>query len=188
MPQSELLKAIVAELDAAGIDYLLTGSLASSLQGEPRSTHAIDLVVSMDAAGADRIVNAFCAPDFYLSASAVHEAVRDRRMFNVLDLREGDNIDFWLLTEEPFDRTRFTRRVQMAWEDVPVWVSSPKDTILAKLKWAEMSGGSEKQFGDALSIYEVQRRGLDLAYIAEWAEKLGVAEIWARLQEAAEPI
>jgi len=49
------LKAIVAELDAAGIDYLLTGSLASSLQGEPRSTHDIDVVVSMDAVAAEPI-------------------------------------------------------------------------------------------------------------------------------------
>lgn len=109
-------------------------------------------------------------------------------MFNLLDLREGDKVDFWLLTKEPFDRSRFARRVKMDWDGSPVWVSSPEDTILAKLRWAEMSGGSEKQFGDALSIYEVQRRGLDLAYIAEWAEKLGVVEIWARLQEAGEPI
>lgn len=188
MSQSELLKAIVAELDAAGIDYLLTGSLASSLQGEPRSTHDIDLVVSMDAPGADRIVKVFHAPDYYLSASAVHEAVRDRRMFNLLALREGDKVDFWLLTEEPFDHSRFARRVRMDWEGTPVWVSSPEDTILAKLHWAEMSGGSEKQFGDALSIYEVQRRSLDLAYIAEWADKLGVTDIWTRLQDAAEPI
>lgn len=188
MSQSELLKAIVAELDAAGIDYLLTGSLASSLQGEPRSTHDIDLVVSMDAAGADRIVKAFHAPDYYLSASAVHEAVRDRRMFNLLDLREGDKVDFWLLTDEPFDRSRFARRIRMDWEGTPVWVSSPEDTILAKLRWAEMSGGSEKQFGDALRIYEVQRQNLDDGYIGEWAEKLGLKEIWARLQEAAEPI
>ena len=187
MSQSELLKAIVAELGAAGIEYLLTGSLASSLQGEPRSTHDIDLVVSMDAAGADRIVNTFRAPDFYLSAPAVHQAVRERRMFNLLDLREGDKVDFWLLTEEPFDLSRFARRVKMDWDGSPVWVSSPEDTILAKLRWAEMSGGSEKQFGDALSIYEVQRRRLDLAYIAEWAEKLGVGDIWGRLQDAAGP-
>lgn len=51
-----------------------------------------------------------------------------------------------------------------------------------------MSGGSEKQFGDALRIYEVQLQELDLAYICEWADKLGLIEIWSRLQDAAEPI
>ncbi|HEV7221189.1 MAG TPA: hypothetical protein VGN42_00710 [Pirellulales bacterium] len=155
MSQSELLKAVVAELDAAGIAYMLTGSLASSLQGEPRSTHDIDLVVSMDALGAERIVTAFRAPDFYLSAPAVQGAVRNRRMFNLLDLRDGDKVDFWLLTDEPFDRSRFARRIQMDWEGGPVWTSSPEDTILAKLRWAE---------------------------------KLGLEEIWTRLQNSSEPI
>ena len=42
MPQQELLKLVIARLDEAGIEYMLTGSLASSLQGEPRATHDID--------------------------------------------------------------------------------------------------------------------------------------------------
>jgi hypothetical protein len=185
--QPELLKTVVAELDAARIDYLLTGSLASSLQGDPRSTHDIDLVVAMDAANAERIVSAFHSSDFYLSASAVREAIQNRRMFNLLDLRDGGKVDFWLLTNEPFDRSRFARRIQASFEDVTVWVSSPEDTILAKLQWAELSGGSEKQFGDALGIFEVQRRSLDLAYLSEWVDKLSLAEMWAKLQNAAEP-
>ena len=28
-------------------------------------------------------------------------------MFNLLALTEGDKVDFWILTEEPFDRSRF---------------------------------------------------------------------------------
>lgn len=109
MSQSELLKAIVADLERSNIEYMLTGALASSLQGEPRSTHDIDVVVAMDADGADLIVKAFQSPDFSLSAAAVHDAVRKQRMFNLLDLREGDRVDFWLLTDEPFDRSRFAR-------------------------------------------------------------------------------
>ncbi|HVW35827.1 MAG TPA: hypothetical protein VHB99_00940 [Pirellulales bacterium] len=188
MSQSELLKAVIDELNRAGVEYMLTGSLASSLQGEPRLTHDIDLVVAMDAADADRIIEAFASPDYYLSAAAAHDAVRTRRMFNLLDLREGDKVDFWLLTDDPFDRSRFSRRGQMTSQDLNLWVSSPEDTILAKLRWAELSGGSEKQFGDALRIYEVQRQNLDTGYIGKWAEKLGLKEIWDRLQGSAEPI
>jgi predicted nucleotidyltransferase len=46
MSQSELLKKVVKTLEGAGIEYMATGSVASSMQGEPRSTHDIDLVVS----------------------------------------------------------------------------------------------------------------------------------------------
>jgi hypothetical protein len=47
MSQSELLKKTIAALDAAKTPYMLTGSYASSLQGELRLTHDIDLVVAI---------------------------------------------------------------------------------------------------------------------------------------------
>jgi len=37
--QSELLKKTIGALNSSQIPYMLTGSIASSIQGEPRSTH-----------------------------------------------------------------------------------------------------------------------------------------------------
>ena len=82
-------------------------------------------------------------------------------MFNLLDVTEGEKIDFWLLTDEPFDRARFARRQRDEIDRVPVYVSSPEDTILAKLRWAKMCGGSEKQFTDARQVYEFQHAGFE---------------------------
>lgn len=48
MSQQELLKKVIQALDQAGIQYMITGSLASSLQGEPRSTHDIDMVIAIE--------------------------------------------------------------------------------------------------------------------------------------------
>jgi hypothetical protein len=69
---------------------------------------------------------------------------------------------------------------------VPAFVSSPEDTILAKLRWARLSGGSEKQYGDALRVFEVQRPRLDLPYLDEWVRALDLAELWRRLLSEAE--
>jgi hypothetical protein len=65
-------------------------------------------------------------------------------------------------------------------------VSSPEDTILAKLRWAKLSGGSEKQCTDALRVYEVQFGKLDLEYLERWVKKLDVESLWERLKEEAE--
>ena len=65
-------------------------------------------------------------------------------------------------------------------------VSIPEDTILAKLRWAKLSGGSEKQFIDALRVYEVQRRKLDMEYLELWVKKLDVAPLWRKLLHEAE--
>jgi hypothetical protein len=55
-----------------------------------------------------------------------------------------------------------------------------------KLRWSALSGGSEKQFQDALHVYEVQANDLDLDYLKRWADQLGVAHEWKRLQDVAE--
>jgi hypothetical protein len=188
MSQQELLKRVIEVLTAAGIDYMVTGSIVSSLQGEPRATHDIDLVVALPAEAVAHLVSAFPPPDYYLSADAIRDALRHRSMFNLLSLTSGEKADFWILTEDPFDQSRFSRRRLEEVLGSRMYVSTPEDTILMKLRWATIAGGSEKQFKDALRVYEVQRSGLDVAYLNHWAKQLGVGELWQRLQSEAQAI
>jgi hypothetical protein len=186
MSQPDLLRHLAQSLTAAGIEYMITGSIASSLQGEPRATHDIDLVVSIDASDIGALRAGFPPPRFYLDERAVREAIRTAGMFNVIDTEEGDKLDFWLLTDEPFDHSRFARRQAEDVLGVHIFVTAPEDTILAKLRWAKLTGGSEKQVLDALRVYEVQAGILDIAYVDEWAERLGVVDLWCRVQAEAE--
>ena len=173
-------------LDANGIEYMLTGSIASSLQGEPRSTHGIDIVVSVEALSPGQLTRAFPPPEYYLDEASITVAAATRGMFNVIDVTEGDKIDFWMLTDEPFDRSRFARRLTETVLGIQVRVSAPEDTILAKLKWAQESGGSEKQFTDALRVYEVQHDTLDTRYIQQWVEQLQLGALWTRVTHEAQ--
>jgi hypothetical protein len=66
--------------------------------------------------------------------------------------------------------------------------STPEDTILAKLRWAKLSGGSEKQFTDALRVFEVQYGNLDLSYLETWANQVQVKELWEELKRNASPV
>jgi len=109
MSQSELLKKVIVALEATGTPYMLTGSYASSLQGEPRLTHDIDLVVAITPVAARALISAFASPDYYLDEFAVNDAIARKSQFNLLDVSAGDKVDFWILTDEPFDQTRFAR-------------------------------------------------------------------------------
>src|SRR5665647_2417392 len=104
----------------------------------------------------------------------------------------GDKADFWLLTDDSYDRERFARRLRVEALGLELCVSTPEDTILMKLRWSAQAGGSEKQFNDALGVYELQGEVLDTAYLDTWAETLGLsaalAEIRSRRRtEADEP-
>lgn len=186
MSQQELLTAVVQALDSARLEYMLTGSLASSLQGEPRATHDIDVVVAMRKEAAADFAELFPPPRFHLEAEDILEAIAEHSMFNLIDTQTGDKVDFWLLTEEPFDRSRFARRRFEGFHGLKMAVSSPEDTILAKLRWAKLSGGSEKQFTDALRVYEVQFSTLDVDYLRKWAKELGIEQMLSKIEQLAE--
>jgi len=188
MSQQELLKLVVETLDSAGIEYMLTGSVVSSLQGEPRSTHDIDIVAAVKRPSAKKLVDAFPAPRYHLTKESILDAISCHGMFNLLDTDTGDKVDFWMLTDEPFDRSRFTRRRTEEVLGLKLAVSSPEDTILSKLNWAKRSGGSEKQFNDALHVYEIQSGNLDMEYLRRWAKILSVAPLLKRLEDEAEPV
>lgn len=188
MSQQELLIRIVRALDSAGIPYMVTGSLASSLQGEPRATHDIDLVVSIAADAATNLAAAFPPPRYHLDTGSIRRAVSRRDMFNLIDIETGDKADFWILTDDVFDRERFARRRFDEIAGARIAVSSPEDTILMKLRWAKLSGGSEKQYADALRVYEVQSGELDLEYLRDWAERLAVSKQLEKLKGEAEAL
>jgi len=167
---------------------MMTGSLVSSLQGEPRATHDIDLVIDVRPADVTRLLQSLAAPDLYLDGEAALDAVRRRLVFNLLQPATGDNVDFWPLTDDAFDSERFARRQLVNALGLRLWVSSPEDTILMKLRWSRASGGSEKQLIDALRVYEVQAGGLDAQYLRDWAARLGVDDLLGALIEQAEPL
>jgi len=186
MSQQELLIKVIQTLEKIGIEYMLTGSIVSSLQGEPRSTHDIDVIVAIQGSAVDQLLESFQFPDFYLNRESVTNAIDEQGMFNLIDVVQGDKVDFWILTNEAFDRSRFSRKYAETFVGIKMQVSSPEDTILAKLRWAKLSGGSEKQFTDALRIYEVQFENLDKDYLEFWVKELGIAPLLKRLKSEAE--
>ena len=185
MSQQALLKRIVEALDGAGIPYMLTGSLASSLQGEPRASHDIDLVISITVGDVARVTEALSSPGVYLDEYAVGDATRRRTMFNLIDASSGDKAGFWLLRDDSYDRERFSRRKRVEALGLELSVSAPEDTILMKLLWSARAGGSEK-LNDALRVCELQAGSLDEAYLDDWALRLEVTAALAAIRESAQ--
>jgi len=46
MSQKDFLTRLMAKLEDSGIPYMISGSLGSSLHGEPRATNNIDLIIA----------------------------------------------------------------------------------------------------------------------------------------------
>ena len=65
---------------------MLTGSIVSSIQGEIRTTHDIDVVVELDEVNSNRLYQAFHNDRFYIDKNSIITAIKLRQMFNVLEI------------------------------------------------------------------------------------------------------
>jgi hypothetical protein len=180
------LVSVARALRAVHAPFLVGGSLASSLQGIPRSTLDVDLVADLRRPQ----VQAFAAHlggDFYLDEQRIQHAIEHRSSFNVIDLRNGFKADIYLLGADEFSRAQLERATAVEIEPgeiVPF--ASPEDVILQKLRWYRMGGEvSERQWLDVLGVLKVQRETVDLHYLNVTASQLGVEDLLRRaIQDA----
>ena len=181
MSQSELLILTIKALEESKNEYMLTGSLVSSIQGEPRATHDIDIIVTASPLSIEAFLKKFHISDYYYDIEAAKAALSSGGMFNILST-SGDKIDIWALTDSPFDHMRFSRRQKVELFGLSINVSSPEDTILMKLLWSKQCGGSQKQLFDAAKVYSLQEEVLDLDYFKSWISELDLKDEHTAMQ------
>ena len=177
----EVALRVARAFEELGIDYALGGSLASSLQGEPRATNDVDFAVRL-AEGQVATLAARLGPEFDVDEEALREAIRARSSHNIFFLPAFLKIDLFIHGGQPFDESQSARRVRMLVGDgQSLFVVSPEDNLLRKLGWFRLGGEvSDRQWRDVLGILRVSGAALDRAYLASWAQKLGVADLLAR--------
>jgi len=124
---------------------------------------------------------ALAADGYYADARTAHEALRARRLFNVIDPETAFKVDLIVRKERPFSREEFARRERRDLGGLVVSMATPEDTILSKLEWARKAGGSERHLADALGVLQVCGDGVDCAYVEKWAAALGVLDLWQEL-------
>ena len=179
----ELLASVVERLERAGIPYMVTGSLASSDHGEPRTTRDVDIVVDPEPDALIGLVGDLLAAGFYVDVDVALDALARRSQFNAIG-QDASKVDFIIRRERPFSREEFSRRQPADLLGTPGYVTSAEDLVLAKLEWAAASG-SERQLTDVAGILAIAGP-LDTAYIDRWAGVLGVADTWRRLRDESE--
>jgi hypothetical protein len=182
-PELAALATVIDLLSRHEIPYMVTGSVAASAHGRPRSTHDADVVIDPTRLQLDRLVADLEDRGFYVPADAARSALSQRGQFKVIETAHACKIDLIVRKTRPFSVEEFARRVPM---DLPVGrdisVVTAEDSILSKLEWAKLSGGSTRQLDDAAAIVAVAAN-LDRAYIDHWARQLGVLELWRQIDE-----
>ena len=177
-----VLVEVIRAFDALKIDYVVVGSIASSIHGEYRASGDIDVIARVETRHVDSLVE-ILKNEFYIDDEMIRRAIADGRSFNVIHLKAVFKVDIFVpvtpLAEQQLKR-REQHEVGPQGEE-KIWVSSAEDTILAKLHWYRIGREvSELQWRDVKGIIGTRGEMLDRDYLNQWAERLGLIDLLQR--------
>lgn len=184
-PRAEILKDIVSFLDENKIPYMITGSWSSIYYGRPRASHDIDfVVVELPLENIEKTTKLFShlPGTFMIQLDTIKEAIENGNLFQAVHLPTMLKMDFWILTSQEFDRTRFLRRKKIKLFNRLMEMASPEDTIIQKLIWFG-KGGTEKHLVDAAFVLQIQEKNLDFNYLNTWIKKLKLQNYYQQLKK-----
>lgn len=176
MTQRELVRMVVAHIEACEAPYLIVGGIAYNFYGTPRSTKDVDFVLSMPPADLDRVLATLPA-QFVLEPQARMELFTGTMRWIAGVTGTEWKTEFFLLGADAHHREEFQRRrrVWLPGVEIEAWLARPEDLIIQKLRWAR-----NKDLDDVRNILSVQGDALDFPYLHSWCERHGTRE---RLEE-----
>jgi hypothetical protein len=168
------------QLDALGITWLVGGSVASSILGEPRATADVDLVADLRGPHVSALFAAL-VETYDIDEDATRVAVRTRGAFNVIQLASMTKVDIYCSRDEPLAREELARRIFVDVDGQRLPCASAEDIILQKLMWFVEGGGvSDRQWRDIRGVIRVQGAALDRTYLERHAASHGCSTLLHR--------
>ncbi len=179
MPERDLFELFVAPLSLGGFRYLVSGSVAAMLYGEPRITHDVDLLLFLPSDRIREFADLFPVSEFYVPPIEVMvaESQRDRGQFNVIHSASGLKADVYTVRADELHLWAFRNLRTYAVEGNEVRIAPPEYVIVRKLEYFR-EGGSEKHLRDIRSILQTSEELIDRSMLNDWIANKGVEEQW----------
>lgn len=191
-PADPLSVAVVVAtvLEEIGIRYVIGGSVASSLIGEPRSTLDLDIMIDIDVLRVRQLAGRL-RDNFYIDEESAVGAVHSGSSFNAIHLSSSLKVDFFPAEREAFAREQLERRrpVLLDPPGVTLYFYAAEDLIVRKLMWFRAGGAvSDRQWRDVLGMLKAGEPALDFDLLRTAAAKVNAGDLLERvLREAGRP-
>jgi hypothetical protein len=182
---TDLLARVVSALDRAQVPYMLSGSVASSAHGTPRSTLDLDIVLAPTRTQLLALMGGFPSSHYYADEEQALEALAHRSQFKVIDFASGWKVDFVIAEDSDYGRGAVARRIFIPIAGINLCVAAPEDVLIAQLRWAKL-GGSDRQLQDAAGILGIQGSTLDRGYLEHWVHELHLESEWQTVCKASQ--
>jgi len=175
MTVEQLAAAVLDACEGAGVEHMLTGALATSLYGVPRSTSDVDVVVDAAAGEPIQRVMATLAPLVAFDPQVQFDTLTwGRRHVGTTRTDPPLLVELFTLFDDAFVQHQFNRRRRLVLPSLgrAAWLPLPEDLVVQKLRW-----GRAKDLDDARDVLAVQGlERVDLGAIRSWCVVHGTTE------------
>lgn len=188
MQQLDLIDNFVAPIENAGFEYLVSGSVATSLLGEPRFTADIDIALFLSAAQILLLPTIFPEESYYLPPIDVIqiECRRDiRGHFNIIHHDSGMKADIYPSKNHPYLGWALKQKIRLPKDGITISVAPPEYVIMHKLAFYQ-EGGHSKHLRDILAVCRMQQ--VDLSLMSKAAIDLNLSTEWRQVLTALEKL
>jgi hypothetical protein len=182
----DLISPFITRLDRLGLPYMVTGSTAGILYGEPRMTHDVDIVVAISAKDVDAFVAAFPIEDFYCPPEdvlAVEVRRGHRGHCNLIHHESGFKADIYIAFDE-LHRWALAHRKTVELDGLALSIAPAEYVIVRKLEYFR-EGGSEKHLRDIRAMLDVSGTTIDHAQLATFVRERGLEREWSAVDRPA---
>jgi hypothetical protein len=175
----EVYLSFIQRLEKNSIDYMVVGSIASSVYGDPRLTHDLDIVVKLELEDAGIFERIFPENEYYCPPTdVIAQEIKKSGQFNLIHHESGYKMDVILVRKVLHDTEEFKRRQKVPfWKGQSVFMATPEDIIIKKLEFYR-KGGSEKHLRDIASI--LRHTEVDNPYLDKWIATLALQNEWKK--------
>jgi hypothetical protein len=178
-----VLNLVLGALEPLGCSMALTGGAALAVWNYPRATRDVDLLIDVDVATLDRVIDCLRACGCRPKKSPPLVSLGKLHIAQFLYTPPGEFYDVQfdlLLADSDLHKSALARRVQRSLPGVdrPLDVLHCDDLVLVKLLAGRMI-----DLADAAMLLRENRGEIDVKYLVEWVNRLGLtpefAEVWS---------
>ena len=180
MQEDSIFSIYTSRLNSLNTRYMITGSVASIVYGEPRMTHDIDLVMELEYEDAESFAKAFPIEKFYCPPTEVIKVELGRSFrghFNLIHHETGFKADVYLRGKDPLHEWALNNRKKIEIGGEYFWVAPVEYVILRKLEYYR-EGKSEKHLRDIKGILSISAADIDFEELEKRVESLGLSKEW----------
>ncbi len=171
---NQAIRDMTGMFESLDIPYVVMGGIAARAYGLPRATYDVDFTAAIERNRLPDVYRAVIALGYSVSELYQQgwiDKVGDMPLVKFRLYVEGNGIDVDVfLAESAYQKSVLARRCREDIDGITAWLVSPEDLILLKLM-----ASRPRDIADIGDVLFTQGQ-LDLDYLREWAQRMGLLE------------